>query len=663
MRRILLWFILLCSIKSFGQGGAIKASPAYVPASVQTFIDSILKKQDLLNNMNFKTINGTQLWGGGGNIVVTTSLPPDADFYATQYGGSNVNSGASKLYPKLTLRSIDTLINNSVNSTVTAAFEGGSIFNSEGISLNRGQVSLKSYNMNKPRKYNLPLFKGTGTYNTGWVLTGGHTYQQSITNSILLSIGDYANMPVIEIDTLLEKTDPLTARKYLRRAVSLASVDTVAGSWWCPITSGSPVTISIHTSDGISPNSHPKYRYEVVRLNGVVNRNLSGTDGGSLSVSGLFGMDWGQGTGPFASRQDSFSMDHCVVMGNTIHQLVCGNYSTVDKSAFIQGDPNIDGGAIIFYQIDGANETNTVSNCYFLDNPSILYSHTSFGVGGSVNHGRLNLFNSYAWNAGSIVQTPLTVDTLDINYVYAKNSNSLISASESKIAYVKNTVLDNVGAIFSNCKNCVVTNTFYKSKKTPGQAIIASTNNRLRLTNSTLHVKNTSSLGSDAGTFLNNSDTSSRVVVKNNIFIGEALPDAFVTFASANDHGGAGTSKDTFNFNAYIIVQGTPRWKLANGGSVTSFSAWKTGTGQDANSIYIDLRTTGNADLKRIFIDPDNGNYNLTSSVQADSIRAIIAGMKSPVINFVGKPTREQVVDFIENDYFQPVGRLMGKLD
>lgn len=669
MKQIIIGILMLVGINAFGQAKVI-IKLGGPPTDTSGLSDRINTKQNtLVSGSNIKTVNSTDLTGPG-NINISPIPTPEADFFGSVVNGNNGYSGSSKLTARKTLRSLDTAINASTRERVKVALEGGNIFEgTDGIALNRGGIDFTSYNRDKAGKYRFPILLGTDVFNTGWTLTGTNTYSQSIPNTITISLG-YAWMYVIEIDTALERLQPLTARRYLNYLPNTAAVDTTPNSYYCPSTLSSSVTISIHTADGLSPNNNTKYRYEVVTRDRGINRNLGGDYGPSLTIEKLFAMDYGQGTGGFASREDSFYMYRSIVMGNTTHQGVYGNFSTVSNCAFIAGDKNIDGTSIIFYKGEGANETNTVQNSYFIDNQSVLYSHTSHGGGGGINHGRLNFYNNYVFNTYSVAQTPVTVDTLDLNYCYVKNSSYLVNASESYLTFIRNSVMDRGIVLAYNTSNLFVDNSLYLSQAAQSTAIIMLQTQKLNLQHSILHMKTTISAGNEGGRMVGNADTSTMVTAKYNILIGQAQPGSYVEFFHANNYAGMGMAKEAIDYNVYIMVSGNPMWKLndasVHGGdpSITSFASWKTYTGLDAHSIFIDLRNY-EGDLKRVFIDPDAGNYNLTDSPQADSIRAVIdvrgvpAGMRTPLVSFVGKPSREQVVDNIENDIFTPVSQYM----
>jgi hypothetical protein len=590
------------------------------------------------------------------------------NFYLSATGNDG-NNGLTKGTPKATMKAIDTLINASMSPNVIAAIEGGSDFRQESQLLLRGDVSFTTYNRNVQGKSALPRFIGTTIHNSGWTLTGANTYQKSIEHTISLTSGTLLNgyswIYVIEIDTLLEKTAPLTARKYLTQKWYLNEVDTIAGTYYVlgHNPSKTPVVVSIHTSNGQSPNSNSQYRYEVVTSEGAIYRRLSGAGFGQqrLTVKGVFALDYGSGVGAIASSVDSVTIDSSVVMGTAIHGGVFGNYSTIKNSAYIGGEPNINSITIVFYKSLGANETNSILNSTFLGNKYAVYSHATNGA--AIRHGKLSIKNTYFYNTKIEAISAVDTDTTEIENVYADSVQSF-ARPRTAITYISNTIVRNAETFAnSSVNNMFINNCFFKSSpyfhtRPFGNGYM----NRIKLTNSTIHVKNP--LTPTGMILFDVLDTTSRYNVKNNIFIIELKAGVFSKVFRANTWAGAGTGPDTFDYNVYIIVSGNPFWTVtnpaSNGGAtgLDYFYQWKFQSGQDQHSIFMDLRNTG-VPLTDIFVDPDNGNYSLTNSVRADSIRAIGAGMTTPVLRWPTVPTREQVLATVTNGTFQNVSTLM----
>lgn len=583
--------------------------------------------------------------------------------YYLSASGNNGNAGTSTITAKGTLKSLDTLVNASTTDTVTANIAGGGTYSgTDGLYLNRGKVFVKSYNPAGAGSYRFPILKGTDNFTTGWTLSGAaYTYSQNIPNSITISVNNYAFMYVIEVDTALERTSPYTARRYLTRVASTAACEATAGSYYSPVSAvASPIVMYLHTSDGASPNNHASYRYEVVTRDRAVNRNLGGTFGNYVNVDKVIAIDYGQGTGGIASRQDSFRMTRSVIVGNTTHQGVYGMKSTIDRCLYLEGDRTLDGNSIVFYQVDGSPYPSTVSNTTFIDQVGVLYTHTSFGGGDGVHIGRINFHGNYVFNSTqSIISAVSYLDTLDVNYLYAKDCDAVFHLNGAVISYMSNTVAQNTNYLVEQSTNNFISNCLYTSKTAPSSAIILATGQKADIQNSVLRFKTTHT-GGEGGRVFSSADTSTRITSLRNIYVVETSTGGAVELGTAKTDLGAGTGPDIYDYNAYILVSGSPIWKVTkfstNGGdpSVFTFANWKIQSGQDAHSILIDLRNNPNG-LNQIFINPDAGDYRLADTPQADSIRAISAGMSTPLRTFVTTPTREQAVEDIEQNRFTPV--------
>jgi hypothetical protein len=254
------------------------------------------------------------------------------------------------------------------------------------------------------------------------------------------------------------------------------------------------------------------------------------------------------------------------------------------------------------------------------------------------------------------------VDTLDLNYVYAYNSGYMTVSSAAAVTMIRNSVMELGSSLIYSNTSTIVSNSVFKSKTTPSTAISLTANQEVDISNSIIYNKTTSDIGGEGGRIIGNSSTN-MVRAEHNIFIAQAPTGAATEFAHANTTDGAGTGPDVFDYNAYILISGLPIWKVTNaatnGGdpSIFTFANWKAQSGQDAHSILIDLRENPSG-IDQIFINADAGDYRLANTPQADSIRGIMAGMSTPLRTYVTVPTREQLVDDIEQNRFTPVSNL-----
>ncbi len=82
---------------------------------------------------------------------------------------------------------------------------------------------------------------------------------------------------------------------------------------------------------------------------------------------------------------------------------------------------------------------------------------------------------------------------------------------------------------------------------------------------------------------------------------------------------------------------------------VVDFEDWKKQSGQDAHSLFFDLRNDPRG-LRAIFVDPASGDYELANTPEGNKIAALGAGMTSPITCFIKKPTYEEAADLIRNN-------------
>jgi hypothetical protein len=78
-----------------------------------------------------------------------------------------------------------------------------------------------------------------------------------------------------------------------------------------------------------------------------------------------------------------------------------------------------------------------------------------------------------------------------------------------------------------------------------------------------------------------------------------------------------------------------------------SFEVWKQQSGQDSNSLFFDLRHDRRG-LRAIFVDPENGNYELANTREGNEIAALRAGMTTPITCFLQRPSFEQAAFLVK---------------
>jgi gliding motility-associated-like protein len=581
-------------------------------------------------------------------------------FYISN-SGSDSNSGTSPLLPRKTLTGTTEVINQfgSSHGNIKVGLASGSTFNESLSPLY--PVQIGTYH-DSTKKSDFAILNGSDVFDTGWKKAEGtqNTYQQYITHSDILNypVGNNNYIYVVEIDKALEKTAPFTARKLLDFAPSVQAVDITPGSFYEPLTTGNSITVSIHTSDGSSPNSNPKYRYEVaIRANAV---NSYWNDNNRFENLWLRG--YGSGYGPAPGGANSYYNKVIFGPGAGIHHLVLKS-GTINNSLFLPAAKNTSAFSIVFYDVEGLERHNIIANSIFLDIPTPIYTHTDHGS----FYGALELNNVVAFAEGSQRGAFLSTSNNDSvfltnvyldGYNYGYNvGNNYISSKYSKIknSYFKDVV--NAIAYGFNSIQGYVDNSFIRlvGKETV-IGISMESKTSFNLSNSILHIKNNAT-NNNAGRFITGAGQSANHISSTgNIFICDVDPGQSVIAAKTNTDNGAGTSSDVWNNNVYILLKGNKiLWSVTNGatnnGSTTvqTFDEWKKQSGQDQNSLFFDLRNDPRG-LQAVFMDPDNGNYELANTKEGDQIRALHAGMTTPITCFLKKPTYEEAADLLRND-------------
>ncbi len=351
-------------------------------------------------------------------FVPLISMGQDApDFYISNQG-KDIYPGTSPLLPRKTITATAPLLTDfaKINGKVKVALESGNIFNESLVT--SYPVEMKTY-PGKNGNTDFAVLDGGKEFSTGWLKDSGtsNIYKQEITyngftGAGITAIESYSYIYVTEIDRALEKTAPFSARKVLTFYNSLQQVDQNPGSFYAP---SSPINYSvntiwmyIHTSDGSSPNSNAKYRYEVtVRDWGVNSIYQSGSVFENLWVRGF-----GAGNGMLPGGNNSSYNKIIFGPGAGIHHLNARS-GTIDHSLFLPSAKNTSEYAVVFYDAEGLSRHCTIKNSMFLDIPKPMYMHTH---GTGTSYGALEIDNTVAF-----------ADTSDRQpFFYTANNDSVL---------------------------------------------------------------------------------------------------------------------------------------------------------------------------------------------------------------------------------------------
>ncbi|MEO8108613.1 MAG: T9SS type A sorting domain-containing protein [Ginsengibacter sp.] len=549
-----------------------------------------------------------------------------------------------------------------ISGSVKVGLKSGDTFN-ESLTTSY-PIRMGTYNGNTNQN-DFAIMNGSKEFSTGW------SKQENTENTFLQhipvtgfsgyginSIGSYSYIYVTEIDKALERTAPFTARKLLKYVRSATEVENTAGSCFSPnTTSDQPMLMYVHTSDGSSPNTNAKYRYEVAIRDCAVNSTYQPNN----VFENLWVRGFGSGIGMLPGGDNSSYNKIVFGPGAAIHHLVVRS-GIINHSLFLPGAKNTGEFAVVFYDVEGLHRHCTIKNSMFLDISTPVYAHTSLGT----NYNAVELDNVVAFAdktapAGFIYTS--NNDTVLLNNVYTDGYTSGYNYGSAKYAGISNSYFKDVnfGIAYSpnNAVTSGVNNVFIKTKGTSYTVgIYMQANTSLTLANSIIHLVNDyRNYWANSGAFIYGAGAiNSKIMASGNIFVCDIFPSATLFAATANTDNGIGTSPDRWDNNVYILLKGNRiAWSVTNaatnGGSyvVQSFDEWKRQSGQDKNSLFFDLRKDPRG-LKAIFADPENGNYDLAKTKEGNAVAALRAGMTSPISCFLQKPSYEEAADIIRSN-------------
>ena len=584
------------------------------------------------------------------------------DYYISNTG-NDANAGNSKQLPKKTIAGVAATVSGGAMPVqpLKIGFKSGEVFNETFFPGFPVQVGTYFDNGSK----NFAILNGTAVFDSGWVRTPGtsNVYEQSIpvtgfTGYGINNVGSYSIVSVFEIDKALEQTSPFTARKVLKFFNALQTAEAVPGSFYEPVTvNANPIKVYIHTSDGTSPNNNSRFRYEVT----VKDRAINSTYQQNNRFERLWVRGYGAGNGMIPAGANSSFNRMILGPGAGIHHLGLRG-ATISNSLFLPGALNTDFYAVVFYDVEGYHRHNSISNSIFLDIPYPLYAHNSYGS----NFGALELNNVVAMGDTSELQSFIEISSTDsvvLNNVYTAGHKYGYGYGNAPYFSAKNcNFIDAVSGMAFSVENrtAVVNNCFVKTRGLQRSfGMVLGTYTNLVLANSVFHVKNYRNgpvpdytAGFVDGAGLSNN----RVSISQNIFIADTDPSGFTIAGNAANPYNPEAANSRWDNNVYILLRGNNLfWRILKADTagavavLVNFDEWKQRTGNDTKSLFFDLRDDPRG-LKAIFVDPDNGDYALANTPEANQVRRLRAGMVSPISCFIKKPTYEEAARIIVND-------------
>jgi hypothetical protein len=497
----------------------------------------------------------------------------------------------------------------------------------------------------------------------GWTKNGSYTniYYKSISHSVGVA-ENYNNIYVVQIDSVLYETNPYDAVTFLARVDGLTQCDTVPGSFFATSTSANPLTIQLHTIDSADPDSSI-YRYEVISREFA----LDGYARDSFYVNGMHFFGGGDGYG-VASGGDGAHFDRCFFDGGSTHHIVAKS-GVIENSVFtrslLRTTYPSDFIAVTFYEADASGNRSYLQNCGIYDLPSVAtYSHSS----GSGDHDFVSYRRNKIFNIAAEV---FGVDNTHHAYVhenYVDGCSEYYRGIADSVSMSGNVILNQrYGVIISHPTlspeiEFEMHNNFIHSGASGGIIFSPNENVNLNATGNIFYVNpsatGASILYSAIGT----------VKSYRNIFIIDGTNAVnSLTYIHAKGDGVTPATNYEGDNNVFIFVAGDIadiRWSSTTPTqNYTTLSAWRSGTGQDGNSIFIDLSSDDDG-LKEIFIDPGKGDWRLnTSGDYYSQIAALGAGMTTPPVRWLQRPsTIQAMAKEVENgtvgewDIFTPQG-------
>ncbi|MGN6416124.1 MAG: hypothetical protein ACTHMC_01440 [Pseudobacter sp.] len=623
-------------------GGATNINANY---AIRKSIDTVQLNKNLL------------LYGGDDKIDFIQRFVSDS--------GNNSNSGLSDAQAKLNLANIQNDVNLLANyyGDARAGLKARSLFR-EQFTISQHGVKVGSYDILGGKAY----ARITGMEPAGTWTDTSNMGKQSWAHSVPTNQAGYHYIFVTEIDTLLGKSNPYDSRRPMRLAASLTECDTTPGTYYTPALNVNPIMVYVHPTAG-NANSNA-YRYEIVKRPFVIDATAGGTvANGAFKkavIEHLNIIGSGHGYGMIGAGDSILIRNNIIGEGGTHH--VVANSGIIDNNVFRPGPRGLAQGetAIVMYEAQGGGNFSRITNNIILNNASPILSHIG-NVTTSTWTEELNISGNYLFadTAGSYGSTALSGDgikrlAIRNNYIYGyKKAFSGLATEFVVEGNIFNRISERSGLSYPT--NYPI-NFFYNNNLLvmEGDATGAGMYG-LQLTQTDFKGTITNSIFRDqsnkttSSTFLVGVQSSvDQIQSYRNIFIVDRT-NSGASRIIVGDKLSSGTpfvNNYKGDYNVYIKVKGTgPQWILLNNGgspTLTTLAAWQAQSGQDQHSIYFDCANYP-AGLKQIFIDPDNGNYNLANTPQGDSIRALRAGMTTPPAFFPRFPTQLEAVESMRN--------------
>ena len=592
---------------------------------------------------------------------------------ADSVSGHDTSSGAGTLYnPKKTL-SIATGM-PPVSGPLPLVINTGDFFGLYRGSLFRDSLSISTQAVTQGvvvadvglgRPGNLPVISAFDTVPSGsWTSNGDGTYSALWTPANNpLDTGDQGKPFVVEINTSVETTTPLAARKSLAVLSSQSAVASTPGSCFIlpPGTgsgqsgSGTQYKAVIHPS-----GTFASFRYEVVSRSWGANwkaGNLGNGDDGSMSGVSVFNGSNGYGM----TGSQSFVADRMIFSHASLHHAVFGSGSLQRSVFYEMGVDNTDNSGgnsaiqFVWYTHDGTGLSFDTRRCLFYsingNYPSAFLAHTDGN-----NYARGDV-SDCAFTAGRIADGSLRGVAIQYNNVASGTINRVYVQGYQDAIELNVQPIDVKNSVFRQVKQVQVASTFHdnvvaaESASVPGSygnsaAAIVLAATGASATNNILWAHGLASgVPSDASAYgITIAGGVTAATSQRNIIVFDPDP-SFTDFSRIQFPGGSTPSAFSFDYNLYI---NTGKGGFGSGGGSGNYNSWTAYQAAyptlDAHSMFVDLSNDPRG-LKAVFADPANGDFRWA---QTDVARRCAAFCKANNVGPAAVTSRWPVVPTVD---------------
>lgn len=464
----------------------------------------------------------------------------------------------------------------------------------------------------------LPVISAMDTVvNGSWTNNGDGTYTYGWTSAASVADNGYDNVYVVEVDATTEAATPIAARYRLTEVASAGAAQVLVGSAYIQNLGSNNWQATIHPSDGAAPGT--RYRYEVVARYSCVAFSDYARDG---EVSGLMMIGNSFGYGSLAAPQRSI-LDRLILLHGSTHHTVIGG-GLVQRSLFY-GRGDSDCIACVFYTPNGAGLSWRARQLFaFGVKFQPFYCHTS-GAGN--------------WESGDIADvafiggrrtTDLALEGVGIQTDYLNKLTVRRAFVDGyAIGYQPGSTADCQDSIFKNVAkvqpNGVFRNNIVKLENWADPTNVNNRGAKVTPQSGSLVEKNIFYFKYNANLPYLNSDTISGMyngagaltcTLRKNIWVCDGFSDPSMISVNAS------SVSYTSDFNVFVIcncVQDIHIFMQAPVNNQNGGDAVQLYTGQDANSLFVDLRSDPRG-AKAVFMDPDSGDFRWAETAVAQKI-------------------------------------------